>query len=275
MLDVFLLFSLLALESVSAAESWTVRVEEPTGLYPRTNEVVEVPYEKLGGKGEAWTVTDQQGAELPWQATEHGLLFPATLIPGELPEYQVTAANTAGTNFVNEIRLRVLGLNRLELGNRLFRILIDKQAGAIVEAFNLSADPHRTLNLVELTPEDAGSWKKEGRTPEQMGFQPVPGVPEGNPGWTSLGGSGPITRIDLVESGPLRGRVRLVRADDVLGVELDCPKPRIAMAGQARIPLHRHFRFSLPALRPICGWLRVPNGPLGPTRTSHPTTTSA
>jgi len=197
-----------------AADAWTVRVEEPTGLYPRTNEIVEVPYEKLGGKRGPWVVTDRQGGELPWQATEHGLLFPATLIPGELPEYQVAPTETAATNFVNQIRLRILGLNRVELGNRFFRVLIDKQAGAIVEAFNLSADSHRTLNLVETTPEDSASWKKEGRTPEQMGYQPAPGVPEGNVGWTSLGGSGPITRVDVVEAGPLRGKVRLVRGGE-------------------------------------------------------------
>jgi len=43
---------------------------------------------------------------LPWQATEDALLLPATLIPGELPEYRITAAPETKTNFVNQIRLR-------------------------------------------------------------------------------------------------------------------------------------------------------------------------
>ena len=67
-------------------------MEEPTGLYPRTNEVVVVPYSKFGGRQPAWRVVDAQGTELPWQATDSALLFPATLIPGELPEYRITAA---------------------------------------------------------------------------------------------------------------------------------------------------------------------------------------
>ena len=43
-----------------------------------------------GSAGRGWSPIPQ-GAELPWQATERGLLFPATLIPGELPEYRVAA----------------------------------------------------------------------------------------------------------------------------------------------------------------------------------------
>src|SRR5882724_13456632 len=85
------LSALLQSQSLSSAgaEVWTVRVEEPTGLYPRTNEVVSVPYAKIGGKQTAWSIIDVQGNELPWQATGDALLFPATLIPGELPEYRI------------------------------------------------------------------------------------------------------------------------------------------------------------------------------------------
>src|SRR6266550_1716380 len=61
-----------SLSSVGA-EVWTVRVEEPTGLYPRTNEVVSVPYAKIGGKQMAWSIIDAQGNELPWQATDEAL----------------------------------------------------------------------------------------------------------------------------------------------------------------------------------------------------------
>src|SRR5216683_457524 len=105
-----------------AAESWIVRVEEPTGLYPRSNEVVAVPYAKIGGQQTAWRVLDAGGNELPWQATEVALLFPASLIPGELPEYRITAASgPAQTNFTNRIHFRKIGMNRVELGNRFFR----------------------------------------------------------------------------------------------------------------------------------------------------------
>ena len=151
----------------------------------------------------------------------------------------------------------------MELGNRFFRVLIDKQAGAIVEAFNLSAESHRTLNLVETTPEDSESWKKEGHTPEQMGYQPVPGVPKGNVGWTSLGGSGPITRVDVLEAGPLRGRVRLVREGETWELSLDRREPCVAVAGHPGLPLHRRLGLPLPAVRPVCRRLgvRVANRP--------------
>src|SRR5215467_5968736 len=79
---------------------WSIRIEEPTGLYPRTNEVVAVPYDRIGGKQPGWRVIDQQGREVPWQATPEGLLFPATLIPGELPEYRVAGSADTNSNFV-------------------------------------------------------------------------------------------------------------------------------------------------------------------------------
>lgn len=196
------------------ATAWSVRVEEPTGIYPRTNEVVVVPYDRIGGKQPGWRVVDHQNREVPWQAAGDALLFPATLIPGELPEYTLTASAGANTNFTSELRLRAIGMNRVELGNRFFRLLIEKQAAAIVEAFNLNAEAHRTLNLVETTPEDPASLKDDIHAAEAMGFKPVPGVPEGNVGWTTLRGEGPITRVEFIEHGPLRARVRLTRANE-------------------------------------------------------------
>jgi beta-mannosidase len=202
---------ILAQTLAASAASWTVRVEEPTGLYPRTNEVVAVSFEKIGGRQKAWQVIDAHGRELPWQATEQALLFPVTLIPGELPEYTVKPVPESNTNFVNQIHLRRLGLNRVELGNRFFRVLIDLQAGAITEAFNLSAEARRTVNLVETTPEDPAALKDDIHAAEAMGFKPVEGVPEGNVGWTSLGAAGPLTNLTMLESGPLRGRIHLQR----------------------------------------------------------------
>ena len=98
-----------------AADVWSIRVEEPTGLYPRTNEVVSIPYAKIGGKQNGWTVVDAEGTELPWQVTEDSFLFPATLIPGELPEYRISVSPESKTNFVNQIHLRKIGMNNVEL----------------------------------------------------------------------------------------------------------------------------------------------------------------
>src|SRR5205807_2692521 len=44
------LFGAVLAQPLRATDVWTVRVEEPTGLYPRTNEVVAVPYAKFGGR---------------------------------------------------------------------------------------------------------------------------------------------------------------------------------------------------------------------------------
>ena len=210
----FLMGLFLATQGCFAEDTWIIRVEEPTGLYPRTNEVVAIPYEKIGGKSPGWVVIDRAGNELPWQAAKNALLFPATLVPGELPEYRIRRQAQATTNFVNQILLRSIGINRVELGNQFFRVLIDKQAAAIVEAYNFSAESHRTLNLVETTPEDPAALKDDIHAAEAMGFKPIPGVPEGNVGWTSLGSTGPITSVQFVETGPLRARLQLQRTNE-------------------------------------------------------------
>jgi beta-mannosidase len=213
-LSIFGLCAAVLSHAWAAGETWLVRIEEPTGLYPRTNEIVSVPYEKLGGKQQGWTVVDLSERELPWQATEAGLLFPATLIPGELPEYRVSRSEQTNTNFKSLIQVRNLGINRIELGNSFFRLMVEKQTAAIVEAFNLSAETHRTVNLVETTPEDPNSLKDDIHAAQAMGFTPIAGVPEGNAGWTTVGGEGPITKVELVETGPLRGKVLLKRANE-------------------------------------------------------------
>jgi len=213
-----------------AARVWTVRVEEPTGLYRRTNEVVAVPLSKFGGAAAGFTVVDEKGRELPWQVGSGGLLFPASLIPGELPVYRIACCD-AGTAkpFQNRITLRRLGIHRVEFGNVLFRVVVDLNTAAIIEAYSLRAGPQRMLNYVELTPEGPEALKGDvhEQTPEAAHFSPplVPGVDGPNTGWTTLGGSGAFTSIDLVESGPLRGRFRLARAGETWEITWTAESP--------------------------------------------------
>jgi len=250
-----LFFVLTQFSFQGLAESvWTVRVEEPTGLYPRTNEIVVVPYAKIGGKKSEWTVVDAQGKELPWQATENSLLFPATLIPGELPEYQISISQGVKTNFVNQIHLRKIGMNKVELGNRFFRVLIDLHSAAFIEAFNLSADTHRVLNLVETTPEDPASLKEDIHASQAVGFKPVAGVPEGNLGWTSLGSTGAITKVEFVESGPLRGKIHLARGNETW--ELSWTAESKALVWRA----DKGFRFTAISALPYLPFDRCLNG---------------
>jgi beta-mannosidase len=192
--------------------AWLVRLEEPTGLYPRTNEVVAIAYARLGGSAAGWVVTDPEGRELPWQTTADALLFAASLMPGELPEYRIAPAGPSiPTNFINGIHLRKVGMHRVELGNRFFRVVVDTEQAAIVQAYNLTADTYRTVNLVETTPEHAEALRDDIHAAAAPQFQPVPGVPEGNVGWTSLGGQGSFSQVEFIEAGPLRGRVRFSR----------------------------------------------------------------
>ncbi|HLH53153.1 MAG TPA: hypothetical protein VKY92_06005 [Verrucomicrobiae bacterium] len=208
----FLLWWLSAFQN-AFAESWRVRVEEPTGIYPRTNELVTVPYAKIGGEFAGWEVVDEQGRELPWQAVQEGLLFPATLIPGELPEFEIRHS-TAASNFLSQVKIRKLGLSRIELGNRFFRAQVDLQAAAFIEVLDLDAGDHRVVNLVETTPEEPEALKDDIHAAEAMGIQPVPGMPPGNGGWTSTGGTGPFTNVEILEDGPLRGKIRLSRTNE-------------------------------------------------------------
>ena len=71
------------------------------------------------------------------------------------------------------------------------------------------------LNYVETTPESDPALRGDvhEHSPEAASAmpKPVPGVSGENAGWTSTGGNGPMTNVELLETGPLRGRVRLTR----------------------------------------------------------------
>lgn len=203
--------------AAAASQVWTVRVEEPTGLYRRTDEVAVVPLGKLGGGRAGYTVTDARGREAPHQVSGGELLFPVSVMPGELPEYTVRCCAAAGAPYENQIVLRQVGLRRVEFGNAYFRAVIDTGLGAIVEAYSLRAPEHRRLNLVETTPESREALKGDihGEAGEKAIPPAVAGVEGENEGWTTLGGRGGFEKVELVERGPLRGRLRLTRAGEM------------------------------------------------------------
>lgn len=205
---------------LAANSVWTVQVEEPTGIYRRVNEVIHVPI-----RGSSFTVVDAAGKELPWQATNDGVLFPASVIPGELPVYRISG-QPSSPRFPNEIIVRKIGLRRVELGNSHFRIVIDTGIPAIVEAYNLSAEEHHRLNLVETTPESADSLKNDIHTASDIPPR-VPGVDGENLGWTSFGSGGGLDKVELLETGPLRGRVRLSRGQEIWELEWTAGSPAL------------------------------------------------
>lgn len=258
---------LLLLACAAPAQTWTVRIEEPTGLYRRSAEVVAVPLERLGGHGSGFTVTDPEGREVPHQVSGGELLFPVSVMPGELPEHTVACCTRQEGSFRNPVLARRIGMHRIEFGNEHFRAVIDTRTAAFVEVYALRADEHRRLNLVELTPEDRESLKGDIHedTPEAARFipPPVPGVEGPNTGWTSLGGSGAFTRVEIVESGPLRGRIRLGREGETWEILWHAGSP--AFRWKAR----RGFRFAGISAEPHLPFNRCTDGneyrwPTGP-----------
>jgi beta-mannosidase len=254
------LFLLLSAALLPAADLrlWTIRVEEPTGLYRRTRELVRAPLGKLGGHREGFTVVAPDNREVPWQVSGDTLLFPASLIPGELPEYRVYCCSSAGPAFVNGVTLRRIGMRRVEFGNRWFRAVIDTGIPAFVEVYNLQAGPQRMLNLVEKSPETREGLRGDIHedTPQARRYlpPPVPGIDGDNDGWTSLGGKGGFDRVEFLEQGPLTGRIRLGRTGETWEITWTANEPWF------RWKAMRGFRFASLSASPYLPFDRCVNG---------------
>jgi beta-mannosidase len=223
-----LMLTILGAAVMAAAQgrSWVIQLEEPTGIERRAGEVVRFIARFAAGEAHAelLRVLDEEGREIPVQvvvseAHSDGsiasaeILFPASLIPGRQPRYRLLAPPIApsprhpaerGGDYITDIVVRRLGTSRIELGNNRFGIIINLGKGnttpAIVEAYNRTSGEHRMLNLVETTPD----------IKEELKF----GIRSA--GWgTALNNvanaarTSPFTDVDVLESGPLRARVRL------------------------------------------------------------------
>jgi beta-mannosidase len=236
---------LLAAPCVCGAQVWTVRVEEPTGLDRRTGEVVRVPLAKLGGNRGGFTVLDGKGRESPWQVSGEDLLFQVSVVPGELPLYRVSCCLGGTPKFANQIHYRKIGMRRIEFGNSRFRMVVDTGVPAIVEAYSLTAGPERAVNLVETSPEDPRALKDDIHLAERKPWPPVPGVQGENTGWSTLGGTGTVTSVEVVSVGPLEGRIRLARAGETQEFEWMANSPGV------RWKAAKGFRFAAISAAPF------------------------
>ncbi|MBL8175687.1 MAG: hypothetical protein JNK48_13520 [Bryobacterales bacterium] len=194
------------------AEHWKVTLEEPTGLYPRDQEVVRVPLRELGNHRDGFTVVSADGRELAWQVSDGHLLFPGKATPGERPVYSVSCcAAKSGAPFATELYARRVGMHRVEFGNSRFRIVVDLRAAAIVEAYTMAAGPMRRVNLVETSPESKAAVRDDIHAADHRPIAPVEGVEGENYGWSSPGARA-MTEVEIAEAGPLRAHVRVGNA---------------------------------------------------------------
>jgi beta-mannosidase len=201
--------------SAAFAQSWTITLEEPTGIYRRDNEVVTVPLNFPTGKARADNLRviapDGRVALSQVAAVETHpdgslksaeLLFQATLIPGARPQFRLVADSRLKAPAIESaIVARRVGVSRVEMANERFGVLLnlglEGTEPALVAAFNKTAGPQRMLNLIDLSPD-----AKEPPTAGKLGD----GFGSFLAGQTR---AGTFEQVEILEAGPLRARVRL------------------------------------------------------------------
>src|SRR5687767_10960080 len=91
-----------AITASAQGQSWIIQLEEPTGIERRDNEVVRYLASFAAGqaRAEQIRILDEASREIPVQVViaesfadgtikTAEVLFPATLIPGQLPRYRL------------------------------------------------------------------------------------------------------------------------------------------------------------------------------------------
>ncbi|HMY74561.1 MAG TPA: beta galactosidase jelly roll domain-containing protein, partial [Blastocatellia bacterium] len=198
----------------TSAKSWRITLEEPTGIYRRDNEVVTVKLNFAAGeaRAEKLRVLSPEGREMlsqivPGEKHSDGsikaaeLLFPATIIPGERPEFLLVSESVPRAAATQVVTARRVGVGRVELANDRFGVLInlglEKTEPALVAAFNKSAGEQRMLNLIDTSP-DVTEALAFGQ--KSAGFGTFLAAAQRG---------GAFEQVEILEAGPLRGRVRL------------------------------------------------------------------
>lgn len=237
-----------------AVQTWTVTVEEPTGLYPRQMEVLRIPIAKLAENRHGFTVLSPDGRELPWQVSGGELLFPASVTPGELPQYRVQCcAAQPSAPFGSDVYARRIGTYRVEFGNSRFRMVADLRVPAIVEVYTLGAGAMRSVNLVEASPESKAAVRDDIHAADHKPLPPVPGVDGENTGWSSPS-TAPFQDVQILESGPLRAHIRLSNSTD--NWEFVWYAHSVSVEWRAR----RGFRFASVSAEPYLPFNRCVDG---------------
>lgn len=209
-----------------SAGVWSITLEEPTGIFRRDGEIVSVSTAFAVGEareGEL-TIVTPGGEEVVPQVVigsrhrdgsleKAEILFPASLIPGERPVYRLTARRTrqniGGSNTAPDLSGRAIGVGRYEISTPYYSVIInlglENTAPGIVAAWHKRAGEGRMLNLIDTSPDVA----------EPLAY----GVKNGGVGTFIVGAgkdgqprrAGRIEKIEIVEPGPYRLRIRMAR----------------------------------------------------------------
>lgn len=195
--------TLLAVTQVvlPAAQTWTIRIEEPTGIERRTGEVVRIPLARLGGHRAGFSAAAPGGGEVPVQVSGDELLFPVNAMGGQVVEYKVLCCNQTNSS-EPRVTVRRMASGRIEMRNERVRLVVNPETAAIVEAYNLSAGPQRVLNLAETTPDQRDP--NDIHDTSQKVTRPASPVAGPNQGWTAVAPSAGEWKLT---SGVLEGRL--------------------------------------------------------------------
>jgi hypothetical protein len=187
-------------------------------------------------------------ARCPGRSSGTDLLFTVSVVPGHLPVYRVYCCSQNSPRFQNQIYARKIGMQRVEFGNSRFRMVIDRGRG-VVEAYNLTAEDRRVVNLVETTPESAAALKDDIHETERRDIPPVLAskakIAAGP--YTAPAAKLPWKSSNRDRSGPHShpaGRPRR-------GMDLVRELGRSALDRTERLSFRLHFRRSVPAIRPL------------------------
>ena len=204
--------------------SWSITLEEPTGIYRRDREIVSLRYAFGPGearKGELRIITPDGQVIRPQVqvATTHAdgsirlaeILFPATLIPGERPVFQLvsglTSKESVAPNVAPELSARAIGVGRYEIANSHYAVIInlgrEGTEPAIVAAWHKQTGERKMLNLIDTSP-DVEEHLAHGVRSAGIGTFALP-----RSGNEQLQRSGHFDQVEIVEPGPYRLRVRM------------------------------------------------------------------
>ncbi|MCL4843509.1 MAG: hypothetical protein KJZ79_16800 [Bryobacteraceae bacterium] len=256
-----LIAALAGCVTMAAANVWTVRIEEPTGIERRDGELIRIPIGKVGGHAQGYRVVDAQGREVPAVVDAASLVFPVSVIGAGVVEYRVMCCESREGRLREQVSLYTMASGRIELRNDHVRLVVDPRSGQVVEAFNLQAGEARVLNLVERTPDEKDRYDMYDASPVMKDRSGTPVVGP-NGGWEVLGGLGAVQKVEM-ETTPLTARLTLRGERGVSVLALDAGSPVVRWKGS------RGFRFARVSATPFWPFNRCVDGneytwPTGP-----------